>query len=193
LSKGEMAVTPEMAQALLSYDAETGKLYWKPRPVEMFSDGRHTAAHSCAKWNAKHAGKEAFTSASGGRPEGRIFGRGFRAHRVIWAIVTGEWPKEEIDHKDRNPLNNRFDNLRPCTHRQNLMNQSSTAGSTSAFIGVSFSRSRKKWIAQISPSRRRIYLGRFDREEDAAMAYDAAARQHFGEFANLNVPNIARM
>jgi hypothetical protein len=173
-------------RAVLRYDPETGKLFWRERPVTMFSDGAHTAAHSCAKWNAKHAGQEAFTSLNEGRPHGRIFRKSYFASRVIWALVYGEWPIE-VDHKNHDPADNRLGNLRACTHKQNLSNQSSTRGSSSRFVGVSWSRDRQKWQAQITVDGRRIQLGRHATEEAAAAAYDAAAREHFGEYANLNL------
>lgn len=173
---------------LLRCDFETGRLFWLPRGEEWFSDGGHAKAHSCAKWNAKLAGKEAFTATSHERKEGRIFGKGYRAHRVIWALAHGEWPSDEIDHINRDPSDNRLTNLRACTHAENMRNQSSTRGSTSRFIGVSKAADRAKWSAIISPQGKAIPLGRFAREEDAARAYDRAAAKHFGAFANLNFP-----
>lgn len=185
-------ISIDLLRRLLRCDPETGKLYWLPRTTDMFSDGgRHSSAHSCAKWNAKHAGKEAFTSLSDGRPHGRIFRRGYRASRVIWALVHGDWP-DEVDHINRDPSDNRLCNLRACSHRENLYNQSSAKGSTSQYLGVRWDKGRGNWCAAISVAGRGHFLGRYGREDEAARAYDAAARRHFGQFANLNFPDAVR-
>jgi hypothetical protein len=177
----------ELLRRLLSYEPETGKLTWIARTVDMFEEGKHTAAHTCAKWNSKNAGNMAFTTESNGRLEGRIFGRAYRAHRVAFAISYGWWP-EEVDHRNRCGTDNRLTNLRECSHHQNMMNQSSTKGSSSKFIGVSWSNDREKWCAMISPKGRAIPLGRYNSEIAAANAYDTAAKEYFGAFAHLNFP-----
>jgi hypothetical protein len=181
-------VSIETLRRILRYEPETGKLFWLPRPLDLFTDGKHTAEHTCAKWNSKNAGKEAFTALNDGRPHGRIFRKPYFASRVAWALTHGYWPVE-IDHRDHNPANNRIGNLRACTHKQNLRNQSPMKGGSSRFLGVSWDASRRKWAAGIKPDGKRVSLGRHASEEAAARAYDAAAREYFGEFANLNFPD----
>lgn len=102
--------------------------------------------------------------------------------------------KELHDHIDRNKLNNQKSNLRPCSCAQNQYNRGKIKSkATSKYKGVHFDCARKKWMARIhfinilGPSRSK-YLGRFAIEEDAARAYDEAAKQHFGEFAVFNFP-----
>lgn len=179
----------EDLRRLLRCEPETGLLFWLPRTSDLFSDGAHTAEHTCAKWNSKNAGRLAFTARSSGGMEGRIFRRAYRAHRVIWALVHGEWP-EEVDHINRDNTDNRLCNLRRCSHKQNLYNQSSTHGSTSRFLGVHWDRARGNWAAKISVAGKTIHLGRFHDELKAAAAYDKAAAHHFGEFANLNLEAV---
>jgi hypothetical protein len=94
-----------------------------------------------------------------------------------------------VDHRNNDGLDNRRDNLRLATRSQNMYNKLKTKSKTSSrFIGVSFDKSRRKWEARIYYQGRKIWLGRFDSEIDAALAYDEAARKYHGEFARLNFP-----
>lgn len=89
-----------------------------------------------------------------------------------------------VDHKNRNPLDNRRENLRLCTKAQNNCNK--IARGSSKYLGVRYRASCKKYIATISYSGKGYWIGQFKVEEDAARAYDEAAKIHHGEFANLN-------
>ena len=99
-----------------------------------------------------------------------------------------------IDHKDGNTLDNRKLNLRKCSHSQNHGNSKKTTSKTSSkYKGVTFHKRTERWRAIIGLTNFlgqyiRISLGCFVIEEDAAKAYDEAARKHFGEFACLNFP-----
>ncbi len=90
-----------------------------------------------------------------------------------------------VDHINGDTLDNRRSNLRVCTHKQNISSSRSVTGN-SKFKGVTFDKSRGKWSAQIKVDYKRIYLGRFAVEQDAALAYNKAAISAFGEFAVLN-------
>lgn len=85
---------------LLKYDPETGKLFWLPRPVEMFANtGLGGSATAAKRWNNCFAGKEAFLTVDGkGYLCGNIFDRQYSAARVAWLLHTGEWPSDCIDH-----------------------------------------------------------------------------------------------
>jgi hypothetical protein len=106
-------------------------------------------------------------------------------HRVILGLsdrrVMG-------DHRNGDTLDNRRENLRASTNQQNSQNGVTHSDSTSKFKGVSWDKQRGKWAAGIGISGKRISLGRFDSEHDAARAYDAAALKNFGDFARLNFP-----
>ncbi len=104
-------------------------------------------------------------------------------HRFVMRIADSSYP--EIDHKNGDGLDNRKENLRICTHIQNLANSGSRGG-TSQFKGVS--RHRKKWQVSIRADGKRFFLGVFDKEIEAALAYDREAILHHGEFALLNFP-----
>lgn len=92
----------------------------------------------------------------------------------------------DVDHKNRDTLNNRRANLRPCTRSQNCANQKLRSTNSSGFKGVNWKKDQKAWCARISVGYKRIHLGYFLTSEEAAKAYDAAAVKHFGEFARVN-------
>lgn len=92
-----------------------------------------------------------------------------------------------IDHVDGNPLNNQKSNLRACLNSENAKNVGKYTNNTSGFKGVSWHRRVKKFYAQIGNNGQKIYLGYFAKKEDAARAYNEAAKRLHGEFARLNV------
>lgn len=110
-------------------------------------------------------------------------------HRFILDAPQGS----VVDHINGNGLDNRRTNLRLATHRQNCRNRrGAERTSTSSYLGVSWHKKGKKWVAFICERKDgrgvSTYLGLFSNEEDAARAYDAAARIRFGRFASLNFP-----
>jgi hypothetical protein len=139
-------------------------------------------------WNGNWAGKEAFTNAQYGYRRGKIFGRVYPAHQIIWVLQTGEWPAKEIDHIDGNSLNNSWSNLRAATRHENMRNTKSREGSSSKYLGVTFHKTTGKWYAKIGGGNKGKHLGTFLNEEEAALAYDMAAANQYGEFARLNFP-----
>lgn len=118
-------------------------------------------------------------------------GRGELMHRLITSCPKGL----EVDHINRDGLDNQRSNLRIATHSQNLTNQPSRRvwskrPTTSRYKGVSlYSHPRlKPWRATISVNRKQKSLGYYFTEIDAAKAYDAAAKTYFEGFALLNFP-----
>jgi hypothetical protein len=108
-----------------------------------------------------------------------------RLHREIMNAPDGLL----VDHRNGNGLDNRRDNLRLATHGENASNRRKTKSkTTSRFIGVCFDKKRGQWPGQITYRGKKIWLGRFKSEVEAAKAYDAAAKKYHGEFARLNFP-----
>ena len=109
-------------------------------------------------------------------------GKKFYLHRFLMQ------PSKEkvVDHINHNPLDNRKANLRICTHLQNLRNSKSRRNSSSKYKGVRWVDSRQKFRVEICHNKKRVNLGCFEKETDAALAYNAKAKELFGEFAYLN-------
>lgn len=160
-------ITPEFLKTFLDYNPETGLLTWKVRNSKRI-----------------HIGDIAGCKSKDGRILIGIKGRLYKAHRVAWALKTGEWPNHMIDHINNNPSDNRWSNLRAATPSQNQMNIKCIKSNTSGHKGVTWSKAAQKWRASIKANGKQFHLGVFERIEDAIRAYaDAAARLH-GEFAN---------
>lgn len=115
----------------------------------------------------------------------RINRKFYLAHRLAFLYMTGNIPKY-IDHKDNNGLNNKWENLRKASKRDNSANVLIQENNTSGYKGVTFDKSRNKWLAGIKYNYKRINLGRYDTAKEAAMAYDKKALELFGEFACTN-------
>lgn len=94
--------------------------------------------------------------------------------------------KRQADHRNHNTLDNRQHNLRICTHQKNQMNQEHRLGTASKFKGVTWNKRKKKWLARIQIGGKPKFLGYWNLEELAALAYDMVAIREFGEFAHLN-------
>ena len=107
----------------------------------------------------------------------------WKAHQIVFWLHHGYIPKI-IDHVDRNILNNRIENLRDVSSKQNSMNSGAHADGEVGYKGVS--KSRGKFRARITVKDSVIHLGTFNTAEEAAMAYNNAAKKHLGEFAFLN-------
>lgn len=111
--------------------------------------------------------------------------RSMLMHRFIMG-VDGEPATLTVDHINGDPLDNRRSNLRLCTNKENLWNQSARKGGTSEYRGVSWNRRVRKWTAFIGVDGKNKYLGCYIDEADAARAYNREALEYFGNFARLN-------
>jgi len=103
-------------------------------------------------------------------------------HRVIMDAPAGV----KVDHRDRNGLNNTKKNLRFATYSQNSANRKVSANNRLGYKGVYFDKRMKKYVAKVTASNKRYWLGHYSTPEDAARAYDEKAKELFGEFAGTN-------
>ena len=123
-----------------------------------------------------------------------VLGRDGRSHTIsMHRFILGLKPGERgPDHKNRNGLDNRRQNLRFCTASQSGMNRAGRQGSSSLFKGVGWHRTHAKWQARIQIHGNITHLGYFEKERDAAIAYDSAAKRIHREFAVLIFPTAHR-
>lgn len=182
----------EVLRSLFEIDSESGWLRWKPRRVCMFSVHRGPEK-ACAAWNSRYAGREAFTASDNdGYRVGTIFGRQYRAHRIVFALHHGRLPIGQIDHIDCDKANNAPTNLREVTNRQNSLNCGGKGGA-SPYRGVSWDSRDRLWVAKCTDAHgNRLSLGCFRSEIAAAHAYDAMATRLHGAIARPNFPQIEK-
>ena len=120
--------------------------------------------------------------------------RGFRVngkckthlmHRFILGIEYSKVPA--VDHyPDSSGLNNQRSNLRLATSTENHQNSKLRSDSTSGYKGATWDTAHHKWLANIKVNHKQMFLGYFTTPKEAALAYDKAARKHFGKFARTN-------
>ena len=90
-----------------------------------------------------------------------------------------------VDHINHNTLDNRKCNLRICTHQESMMNSESRIG-RSKYKGVWFSKDKNKWVAELRKNNKKIHIGYFKNEKEAAKAYNKLAIELFGQYVHLN-------
>ena len=162
------SLTIERLMELLHYDPETGLF---TRLIDAGTSGKSRAG--CIAGTRRHDGYVFII----------IDRRSYSAHRLAWFYVHGRWPGHEIDHVDGNPSNNRLQNLREATHKENTRNRGAQRNNALKLKGVSYDARRERFRACIVVDGRCSQIGYFQTAEEASAAYAEAARKHFGEFA----------
>ena len=158
-------ITQEQLHRAIHYDPLTGEFTWKVQNGP------------CSK------GKRAGRHNDSGYWRITIDGVTYRAHRLAWLYMTGEWPIDQIDHINGVKDDNRWINLRQANNSQNHANKARQKNNTSGFKGVSLDKRHQRWHAYIKKDNRRHFLGYFESREEAHRAYILAAEEFFGEFA----------
>lgn len=156
-----MTVTQERLKELLHYDPETGVFI------------RRTSVNNCYK-----AGEIAGSVNTLGYIVLGVDRRFYKAHRLAWLYMTGDWPASQVDHINRVKNDNRWVNLRAATNAQNMQNKAKRSDNTSGFVGVVWVPRLNKWAARITVGGRTIQLGCFDSPFAAHDARVAAAAIH---------------
>lgn len=164
----------EFMRECLSYNKDTGICTWKHRPASHFVNVPHQQG-----WNKRFSGKEAGCRCFFGVVEYKTLSlcrQTLKLHRVIWAIVTGEWPAE-IDHIDGDGCNNKWDNLKNVTRAENMKNKRRYKGRELP-TGVYPTEDRKRFWAEIVSGSKRFHIGYFNTVSEAAEARKEAEIKH---------------
>ena len=156
-------ITQARLTKLFCYDAATGVF------TRRIAAGRH---------GCHMAGQIAGTLQNCGYLVITIDRRRYMAHRLAWLYVYGVFPKNSLDHINRNKLDNRIINLREATSKQNMQNVLTHKHNTSGYKGVAWHNQRNRWRAYIFNDYRQIHLGLFDTKEEASAARKKAELQY---------------
>jgi len=157
-------ISADEVRELLDYDPSTGVFTWRKKP--------------CRRVNAGAVAGCEFQKTNRWRIQ--INGRVYLRARLAWLWVKGEWPPHQIDHRDTDEGNDRFDNLRPATHAENQQNKDVDRRNSSGHKGVYFDGERWRWQVRKEGKSRR---GSSKESDVAIMECKRAALELHGEFA----------
>ena len=155
-------LTAEYLRSVLDYDPESGIFTWKVGSANQVKVG------DVAGWP------------DDGYLRIMVQKRSYHAHRLAWLYVRGEWPKDQIDHINRDRADNRIANLREVTNKQNLQNAGKYSHNTSGHTGVCWHKQSSKWEAKIRHNYKHIYLGLFTDLAEAISARKAGELKYWG-------------
>jgi hypothetical protein len=164
------------------FDYRDGALYWKVDNRANKTKGKRVGGVRVDKNRPNY--KRWYTT---------INRKPYALSRLIFLWHLG-WLPTIVDHEDRNPLNDKIENLRAADYSGNSKNRTSAKGSSSIYLGVHKDNRYGKWCASINVKihphkKRQISGGSYSLEEEAALAYNRMAVKYHGEFANLNIIN----
>jgi hypothetical protein len=155
-------LTQELLKTALHYDPKTGDFHWRVKPA-----------------SRTHIGDLAGCIEPCGYRVIGMAGIGFKAHRLAWLYVYGEFPTE-LDHKNRNRADNRISNLREATRPQNAGN--AICRREGRLKGAYWHKRDRRWASAIPIKGKSVWLGQYATEEEAHAAYCDAARKKYKEF-----------
>lgn len=150
-------------------DFDAGILLWKKKVSRRVCIGdeagtKRPSGHLYVQLNKKHLG----------------------VHRIMWAMYYGEWPSKLIDHKNRNPADNKIINLRLATKSQNGFNRAVNRKSTTGVKGVFLNKKTGAYKVQIRVNKKTHYLGLYKDIDAAKNAYITASKEYHGEYSIHN-------
>jgi hypothetical protein len=151
----------------------------------MFTDKRHSAKHTCAKWNSAYAGKDAGCDKCHGYTMVQFYSYRVFAHKIAWLLTYGEWPTREIDHINGNRSDNRIANLRLASASENRCNTPIRRNNKSGIKGVSWCNTQMAWRVVLNRDKRIVFQGYFNDKLAAAEAYRSASLEWHGEFSSF--------
>lgn len=168
-------LTQKILKELLHYDPETGTFIWRERDVKYFSHCKNPE-HRCNVWNArfsntfaenksKHKNSIAYYVYIGITLDKKS--KNYKAHRLAFLYMTGEFIEKHVDHIDGNSMNNSWTNLREVTNQENQKNCKLSSNNLSGYNGVCFAKRERKWLVSIGVNKRKIFGGYFTNKEDA--------------------------
>ena len=163
----EEELDQDRLQEILRYEPEIGEFFWLRRSGK-------GARNDLAGKRAGHLGHKGYLAIEIGSKE-------YRAHRLAWLYVYGDWPEDQIDHINRIKNDNRIANLRVATNGQNGAN-SNPKPSYSGLKGAHWHSRDKKWFSHIWHNGKQTSLGRFATAEAAHVAYCEASKNLREEF-----------
>lgn len=151
-------ITQELIQQLFNYNSETGDLKWKRAPYTKSKKGLIVRTKRNGYYTVK------------------IYGKDYLVHRIIWLYVYGYFPENDIDHIDRNRINNKISNLREVSRQCNQRNVGLRRNNKTGIIGISFNTINFVWLASISVNNKYYNLGQY-RDYTEAVCVRLAAEQ----------------
>lgn len=163
-------LTQEQVQSLLTYEPSEGLLRWK---------------NNAGRYGRISAGTIAGRIHKEGYRYLTILGRHYRASRIVWLYMTGEWPSDQVDHKDHDTSNDKWDNLRLATASQNKANCRTYKKKSCTLKGVQAVQKRRSVRYRAVATKDGVirHLGYFDTELEAHLAYVKASESLHGDFA----------
>lgn len=152
------------------YDPVTGHLRWaKPKPKSKVRAG-HVVSY---------IGADGYLTVT-------FHKKRYKAHRICWLLASGDWPDGDIDHINGDRTDNRLDNLRVCSRQNNLRNMKKQPNKSSVYKGVS-KRKDNQYEAYYSLNNKKVSLGLFTQEREAALVYNINVAPIFKDYARFNV------
>ena len=148
--KNEALLSHKQLKELLHYESETGLFFWKVSRTSSIKVGDIAGSYVSNGYILINIGRTRY-----------------RAHRLAWFYVYGEWPNNQLDHKNQDKSDNRLLNLRECDHSLNSKNMPMRSDNKSGVTGVCWHKQNEKWSTEIKVNSKKIFLGCFNDIKDA--------------------------